>query len=64
MEDGVRVLLDGSGHVLVTVDVDAAPELQTRHGWDVPLLFHGEAEIFRHRLDVDILRAWLRAHPG
>lgn len=64
MEDGVRMMLDGSGHALAAADVDAAPDLKTRYGWDVPLLFHGEVEICRHHFDPDALQAWLRAHPG
>jgi hypothetical protein len=63
MEDGVRVLLDGTGHALTPVDVDADPALQARHGRDVPLLFHGGMEICRHRLDPAAVRAWLRSHP-
>lgn len=56
-------LLEGSGHGLAAVDVDADPELKARFGWDVPLLFHGSAEICRHRLDPAALRAWLQDHP-
>lgn len=56
-------LLEGSGHGLAAVDVDADPELKARFGWDVPLLFHGGVELCRHRIDPAALRAWLRNHP-
>lgn len=40
-------------------DVDANPDLKARFGWDVPLLFDGETELARHRLDPVAFRAWL-----
>jgi glutaredoxin len=58
----VNALLAGSGHALAAVDVDADPALATRFGWDVPLLFDGEREICRHRLDPAALHAWLAGH--
>lgn len=56
-------LLDGSGHRLDTVDVDADALLKARYGWDVPVLLHAETEICRHRLNLPAFRQWLRAHP-
>jgi hypothetical protein len=59
----VQVLIVGSGHRLAPVDVDADPALKARYGWDVPLLFDGNTEICRHRLDLPAFQEWLRAHP-
>ena len=56
-------LLAGTGHRLVAVDVDADPALRARFGWDVPLLFDGDAEICRHRMDLPAFREWLRLNP-
>ena len=56
-------LLAGTGHRLAAVDVDGDPALKARFGWDVPLLFDGDAEICRHRMDLAAFEAWLRAHP-
>jgi len=44
---------------MTAVDVDADPALKARFGWDVPLLFHGEAEICRHEFDAVAFGAWL-----
>lgn len=41
-------------------DVDADPVLRRRYGLDVPLLFAGDEELCRHRLDMAALQAWLR----
>lgn len=46
-----------------SVDVDADPVLKARFGWDVPLLFDGDAEICRHELNLPAFQAWLRARP-
>jgi hypothetical protein len=58
----VRALIAGTGHDLGCVDVDATPSLKATFGWDVPLLFDGDAEICRHRLDLPAFREWLRLH--
>jgi hypothetical protein len=63
MEAHADALLAGTGHRLAAVDVDADPALRARFGRDVPLLFDGEAEICRHRMDLAAFQAWLRAHP-
>lgn len=63
MAADVRALMAGTGHSLVSVDVDADPVLKTRYGWDVPLLFDGATEICRHQLNLPAFRDWLRAHP-
>jgi hypothetical protein len=44
---------------MTALDVDADPALKARFGWDVPLLFHGEAEICRHEFDAVAFAAWL-----
>ena len=59
----VGALIAGTGHGLSPVDVDADPLLKTRCGWDVLLLFAGDTEICRHRVNLPVLREWLRLHP-
>jgi hypothetical protein len=59
-----RALITGSGHGLAPVDVDADPALKARYGWDVPLLFDGDAEICRHQLNLPALQEWLRLNSG
>lgn len=59
MEAAVEGLLAGRTIAIARVDVDADAALKARYGWDVPLLFHGETEIARHRLDPAAFRAWL-----
>jgi len=44
---------------LIEVDVDKDPALKARFGWDVPLLFDGDTEIFRHEFDAVAFGAWL-----
>jgi hypothetical protein len=46
-------------HRLTEVDVDGDPALKARFGWDVPLLFDGDAEICRHEFDAVAFGAWL-----
>ncbi len=59
MEAAVDGLLAGRTVEIGRIDVDADPALKARFGWDVPLLFDGESEICRHRLDPVRFRAWL-----
>lgn len=54
-------LLAGHAVGIDPVDVDADPALKARYGWDVPLLFDGDAELGRHRLDPAAIRMWLAA---
>ncbi|MEW6119726.1 MAG: glutaredoxin family protein [Pseudomonadota bacterium] len=63
MADAVRPAIEAAGHRLQPVDVDADPALQARFGWDVPLLFEGEAEICRHVADPAALRERLAVNP-
>ena len=63
MAEAVRELIVGTDHQLVFVDVDTQPALKALYGWDVPLLFDGDAEICRHQLNLPAFRVWLRAHP-
>ena len=63
MAADVRALIAGSGHSLSAVDVDADPSLKAKYGREVPLLFDGDTEVCRHRLDLPALRDWLRASP-
>ena len=56
----VAALIAGTGHLLHSRDVDADPELKARYGWEVPLLFGGDAEICRHQLNLPALQEWLR----
>ena len=59
----VAALIAGTGHLLLPLDVDADPELKARYGWEVPLLFDGDAEICRHQLNLPALQDWLRLNP-
>lgn len=63
MAAAVDGLLAGRAVEIVHRDVDADPDLKARFGWDVPLLFDGETELARHRLDPAAFRAWLAATP-
>ncbi len=62
MAEHVRVLIAGTGHRVIPVDVDADPALKAEFGWEVPLLFDGSTEICRHELNLPALQEWLRAH--
>lgn len=64
MAAAVRPLAEAGGHRLQAVDVDADPALKARYGWDVPLLFDGDAEICRHQIDLPALREWLQRNSG
>lgn len=63
MADAVRPPVEAAGHRLQAVDVDADPALKARFGWDVPLLFEGDAEICRHFADPAALAERLAGHP-
>lgn len=63
MAAAVEGLLAGRAIRVVHRDVDTDPVLKTRFGWDVPLLFDGEMELARHRLDPVSFRAWLAGNP-
>lgn len=63
MADAVRPSIEAAGYRLLAVDVDADPALKARFGWDVPLLFEGETEIFRHFADPAVLRDRLAETP-
>ena len=45
---------------LTVVDVDADPQLQRRHGLDVPVLLLDDTVVCRHRLDAAELLRILR----
>lgn len=53
-------LMNGTGHSLALVDVDADPSLKARYGWEVPLLFDGDTELCRHELKLPVIQEWLR----
>lgn len=59
----VGELIAGTGHSMVSVDVDRDPGLKAAFGWDVPLLFDGDAEICRHEVDLPAFAQWLRRNP-
>ncbi len=56
----VLALMAGTGHDLTAVDVDADSSLKAEYGWDVPLLFDGDIELFRHQLNLPAFEEWLR----
>jgi hypothetical protein len=41
------------------IDISGKPELESRYGWDIPVLLAGETELCRHFLDEAALRGWL-----
>ena len=57
MAEEVRARM--GAHRLTEVDVDGDPSLKARFGWDVPLLFAGDAEICRHEFDAVAFGGWL-----
>jgi hypothetical protein len=60
MEAAVGNLMNGTGHSLTLVDVDADPSLKIKYGWEVPLLFDGDTELCRHELNLPVFQDWLR----
>ncbi len=44
---------------IVVVDVDADPDLEQRHGEQVPVLMHGGHELCHYRLESAIVTAYL-----
>ena len=62
MSEQVRARLAGTGHALALIDVDGQPALQTKYGWDVPVLFDEAIEICRHELNLPAFQQWLRAN--
>lgn len=61
MRTALDARLAGCGVQVREVDITADPELESRYGWDIPVLLHGEREICRHALDPAALAAWLSA---
>ena len=47
------------GFELDVIDIDADAELERRYNEWVPVLMHGQKELARWRLDLDVLRAYL-----
>ncbi len=45
------------------LDVDSDPQLQRRHGLQVPVLLLEGTVVCRQRLDAEELKRLLRAHP-
>lgn len=41
---------------LEEIDIDSDPELVRRFGWDIPVIFIGDALAFKHRLTRDDFR--------
>lgn len=62
MAGRVRAAAPGVG--LAEVDVDTDPALRERYGWDVPLLFDGDTELFRHVFEPARFTAWLAAQTA
>ena len=44
---------------LEVLDVDSDPALERLWGEDVPVLMHADRELARHRLEADLVRAYL-----
>lgn len=60
MAAALEARLVDRGIRLQTVDIDTDPELKARFGWDVPLLFGGGVELFRHEFSLVAFEAWLK----
>jgi hypothetical protein len=41
------------------IDITGNAEMESRYGWDIPVLLTGEQEICRHFLDEAALKSWL-----
>lgn len=41
------------------IDITGNTELESRYGWDIPVLLAGDSEICRHFLDEAALKCWL-----
>lgn len=51
-EEARRELVAAAPEVTIEeVDVDTAPRLRERYGWDIPVAVQGDRELFRHRFD-------------
>lgn len=59
MADAVQRELLNSNVGLIRVNIDADSVLKAKFDWDVPLLFGGDSEICRHKLDIAALNNWL-----
>lgn len=55
----VQRRLAHSGVRLKRVNIDEDPQLLARYDWEVPLLFAGEVEICRHRLNIKAFNEWI-----
>lgn len=47
------------GFAVEEVDIGGKSELESRYGWDIPVLLAGETEICRHFFDPLALQEWL-----
>ncbi len=54
--DIAKQVLHDAGITPAVVDVASAPELQRQYTNDVPVIFIGGREAFRHRINVSVLR--------
>src|SRR5579872_3114059 len=54
--DVAKQVLHDAGVTPTVVDVDSDPELQRQYTNDVPVIFIGGREAFRHRINVSVLR--------
>lgn len=63
MQRALEPLAAEFGAELVTVDIDADPELVARYDELVPVLVCGGVELSRYRLDVQWVRAVLAGAP-
>lgn len=59
MAASLAPIATSAGVTVEMLDVDADPDLKARYGWDVPLLFAGQREICRHRIDLPAVQEWL-----
>ncbi len=59
MRDTLAPLAQRFGWAVDEIDIDADAILERRWGESVPVLLAGERELSRHRIDVDVVTAFL-----
>lgn len=52
------------GFAVEEIDITGNNELETRYGWEIPVLLAGKTEICRHFLNLKALQTWLSEQAG
>ncbi len=56
----IAPLLREFGAILHEVNINDAPELNERYGWDIPVIFIGQRRAAKHRVDLAQFRRQLQ----